>query len=128
MSESIADSVNGTRIPIFSGALAATEGCCEPPGVQAATPITSARSAGRHRARPALLPDRSDRSDRSDPLLRRVDVLVGVGGREVDVRVLLDVLVELLQQAQLELGSALGHLPVGAEHPHAVLERLDVAV
>src|SRR5437870_3052407 len=119
MSESIADSVNGTRMPIFSGPIAAAaEGCCEPPGVQAATPITSARSAGRHSAGPALLPDRSDRSDRLARLarlLRRVDVLVGVGGREVDVRVLLDVLVELLQQAQLELGSALGHLPVGAE-------------
>src|SRR5438132_12146776 len=104
MSESIADSVNGTRMPIFSGPIAAAaEGCSEPPGVQAATPIPSARSAGRHSAGPALLPDRSNRSDRSDRLarlarlLRRVDVLVGVSGREVDVRVLLDVLVELLQ-------------------------------
>src|SRR5438552_6560994 len=109
MSEAIADSVNGTRIPILSGPIAAAaEGCCGLPGVQAATPITSARSAGRHSAGPALLPDRSDRSDRSDPshrldrlarLVRRVDVLVGVSGREVDVRVLLDVLFELLEQA-----------------------------
>src|ERR1700716_3091224 len=103
MSESIADSVNGTRIPIFSGPRTAGAGDGDASWVavvQAETEMTTSvtRSAGH---RPALLDDR---------LLRGVDELVGVGLREIDVGVLLDVLVELLQQAELELRSALGHL------------------
>src|SRR5260221_6117837 len=117
MSESIADSVNGMRTPIFSGPSATGAGAGGALAVQAVMATTSARSADP--TGPALLDDRS---------LRGVDELVGVGRREVHVRILLDVLVELLQQAELELRSALWHLSVGAEHSHAVLQRLDVAV
>src|SRR5438045_1142849 len=113
----MADSVNGTRMPIFSSpsGLGAGAGV---PAVQADRMTTSAtRSAGP--TFPALLDDR---------LFRGVDELVGVGLREIDVRVLDHVVVELLEQAELEFRGALQHLSVGAEHAHAVLERLDVAV
>src|SRR5256885_4810367 len=113
----MADWVNGTRMPIFRspGGLAAGAGAA---AVHAERIMTSAtRSAGA--TCPALL---------DEPLFRGVDELVGVRLREVDVRVLDDVVVELLQESELELGSALQHLPVRAEHPHAVLERLHVSV
>ena len=66
MSESIADSVNGTRIPIFSvpSAMGAAEGGAL--AVHAVRATTSARSAGPRG--PALLDDR---------LLRGIDELVG---------------------------------------------------
>src|SRR5258708_8865504 len=116
MSESIADSVNGTRMPILRTPSATGAGDGGAPAVQAAMATTRARSTGP--SGPALLPR----------LLRCVDELVGVGLGQVDVRVLLDVLVELLQQPHLELRSARGHLPGVAVPPHAVLARLDVAV
>src|SRR5258708_23070820 len=102
MSESIADSVNGTRMPILRSPSATGAGDGGAPAVQAVMARTRARSTGP--SGPALLPR----------LLRCVDELVGVGLGQVDVRVLLDVLVELLEQAQLELRSARGHLPGGA--------------
>src|SRR5258708_16275228 len=116
MSESIADSVNGTRMPILRTPSATGAGDGGAPAVQAAMATTRARSTGP--SGPALLPR----------LLRCVDELVGVGLGQDDVRVLLDGLVELLQQAQLQLRSARGDLPGGTEHPHPFLEPLAAPV